>query len=198
MVTPLFLGGEEAPSLGEAGDVFGSITALFTGLAFAGFLLALFTQREDLKNQREELAKQREELALKREVFSVQKFENSLFNMLEMLDEHIATTEVPRVVNGHSQVVSEQLLGRAAIRKVSSVAPSYRDISDGNGPEPPARTVQCWKKKYQVHFSKGDCIFDKPPPVGWSAIARRLDGEKHPEEQHRPDRIDDESRNLPK
>ena len=53
-------------SVGEAGDIFGAIGALFSGLAFWGLIWALLLQRIELKLQREELKATREELALTR------------------------------------------------------------------------------------------------------------------------------------
>lgn len=47
---------------GQFGDLFGSINALFSGLAFAGVIVAILLQREELKLQREELAANRAEL----------------------------------------------------------------------------------------------------------------------------------------
>lgn len=40
---------------GPAGDKFGGITALFSGLAFAGLIFTLFVQKKELQYQREEL-----------------------------------------------------------------------------------------------------------------------------------------------
>lgn len=42
---------------GEFGDAFGAVNALFSGLAFAGVIYAIFLQRQDLALQREELSK---------------------------------------------------------------------------------------------------------------------------------------------
>lgn len=42
---------------GQAGDLFGSINALFSGLAFAGVIVAILLQREELELQRHELAR---------------------------------------------------------------------------------------------------------------------------------------------
>lgn len=42
---------------GEFGDMFGAVNALFSGLAFAGVVYAIFLQRIDLALQRQELAK---------------------------------------------------------------------------------------------------------------------------------------------
>lgn len=51
------------PTRGQFGDVFGAVNALFSGLAFAGLIVAILLQREDLVLQREELTATREELA---------------------------------------------------------------------------------------------------------------------------------------
>lgn len=48
---------------GQFGDLFGSVNALFSGLAFVGVIFAILLQREELKLQRQELAATRTELA---------------------------------------------------------------------------------------------------------------------------------------
>jgi hypothetical protein len=48
---------------GQAGDLYGSINALFSGLAFAGVIVTILLQREELILQRKELIQTREELA---------------------------------------------------------------------------------------------------------------------------------------
>jgi hypothetical protein len=47
---------------GQFGDVFGSVNALFSGLAFTGVIMAILLQREELGLQREELRLSRTEL----------------------------------------------------------------------------------------------------------------------------------------
>lgn len=47
---------------GAIGDTFGAINALFSGLAFAGVIVALFMQRAELELQRKELEETREVL----------------------------------------------------------------------------------------------------------------------------------------
>jgi methyl-accepting chemotaxis protein len=49
-------------SAGSLGDSFGSVNALFSGLAFAGVICAIIMQRQELALQREELSLTREEL----------------------------------------------------------------------------------------------------------------------------------------
>jgi hypothetical protein len=60
-------------SLGQSGlfgDTFGALTSLFSGLAFAGLLVTIWQQKEDLSLTRKEIRDQH--------------FENVLFRMLEM------------------------------------------------------------------------------------------------------------------
>lgn len=76
---------------GTFGDMFGAVNALFSGLAFAGLIVTLIMQHEELGLQREELAQTNKELAAQREEFAaqtktmkIQRFENTLFNMLSL------------------------------------------------------------------------------------------------------------------
>jgi len=80
----------EAITPGAFGDMFGGIDALFSGLAFAGLLVTLFFQCKDLKLQRFELKLTRKEF--KRQIkeireqnttMKLQRFENTLFNLLQ-------------------------------------------------------------------------------------------------------------------
>src|SRR5688572_20161963 len=60
---------------GQFGDMFGAVNALFSGLAFAGIILTILLQREELKAQREELILSRKELELTRGELAGQKKE---------------------------------------------------------------------------------------------------------------------------
>lgn len=51
------------PERGTFGDMFGAVNALFSGLAFAGVIYAIYLQRKELELQREELRSTRLELA---------------------------------------------------------------------------------------------------------------------------------------
>ena len=52
---------------GTFGDMFGAVNALFSGLAFAGLIVTLIMQHEELGLQRNELAQTNDELAAQRE-----------------------------------------------------------------------------------------------------------------------------------
>jgi len=71
---------------GARGDMFGGLTALFSGLAFAGFISTLLMQRRELSLQRQELTQTREE-------FQLQRFENGLFGLLELFNDHVTSLE---------------------------------------------------------------------------------------------------------
>lgn len=79
---------------GTFGDMFGAVNALFSGLAFAGVIIAIFLQRKELEFQREELEltrgefeKQTEEFEKQNDNLNIQRFENTFFNMLDLLNE---------------------------------------------------------------------------------------------------------------
>lgn len=60
---------------GQFGDMFGFLGALFSGLAFAGLIVTIRQQREDLKNQRDEIELQRQDLEAQTEALKLQKEE---------------------------------------------------------------------------------------------------------------------------
>ncbi len=62
---------------GQFGDAFGALNALFAGLAFAGLIIAIFLQREDIKLQSKALEKQTEEIKLQNDVLDLQRQELS-------------------------------------------------------------------------------------------------------------------------
>lgn len=63
--------------IGSFGDKFSAINSLFSGLAFAGVIATLWMQKEDLKIQQQEFEEQ-----MKNQ--NIQRFENTLFNMLSI------------------------------------------------------------------------------------------------------------------
>ena len=78
---------------GVFGDSFGLLTSLFSGLAFAGLIITIVMQRDELALQRqelnltrEELSGQRQEMQAQNETLKVQRFENTFFKMLEFLE----------------------------------------------------------------------------------------------------------------
>ncbi len=62
VVMSFILDHDDISKLGQAGDLFGSINALFSGLALAGVIVAILLQSKELALQRKELKWTREEL----------------------------------------------------------------------------------------------------------------------------------------
>lgn len=70
--------------LGQIGDSFGLLNALFSGLAFAGVIYAIFLQHEELRLQRQELAETRK--VLKRSAEAQEKSEAALNRQITEMD----------------------------------------------------------------------------------------------------------------
>ena len=103
---------------GQTGDMFGGITALFSGLAFAGLVFTLFVQKKELQYQREELGHLVEEqrqtkghlkdqathLKSQSEFIERPIFENNFFQLLSSFNDYVANTRVTAsktVLEGH-------------------------------------------------------------------------------------------------
>jgi hypothetical protein len=87
---------------GTFGDMFGGVNALFSGLAFAGVIYAIFLQRKELFLQRRELEQTREELRGQKiqlkeqnENIRLQRFENTFFNLIDLHHNYIDSIIVP-------------------------------------------------------------------------------------------------------
>lgn len=79
---------------GQFGDKFGSVNALFSGLAFAGLIYTITLQRKELGLQRVELSLTRKEMADQTHEFEEQnktlhrqRFENTFFQMMSLQQE---------------------------------------------------------------------------------------------------------------
>lgn len=67
---------------GTFGDMFGSVNALFSGIALAGVIYTILLQRIELRQNTAELRGQKEQLKIQNETMQLQKFENSFFQLL--------------------------------------------------------------------------------------------------------------------
>ncbi|WP_143491805.1 MULTISPECIES: putative phage abortive infection protein [unclassified Pseudomonas] len=75
---------------GTFGDSFGALNSLFTGLGFAGLLVTIFLQREDIKLTRMELSETRTEIKLQSRTFQQQQFEESFYRLLTLYKENLS------------------------------------------------------------------------------------------------------------
>ncbi len=72
------------------GDMFGAVNALFTGLAFAGVIITILQQKEELSLQRKEMQDSRHELKGQKEQLEKQAFQNDYFRLLEYTNNYIS------------------------------------------------------------------------------------------------------------
>ena len=71
------VGIETMSSYGSTGDIFGGLSALFSGLAFAGLIYTILLQRKDLENTRNEVSHQSN-------TYQKQRFEDTFFQLLSL------------------------------------------------------------------------------------------------------------------
>lgn len=69
---------------GQFGDLFGSVNALFSGLAFAGLVITIIQQRHDLQLQRQAINQSKKDVNQQNETMKIERFENTFFKMLEV------------------------------------------------------------------------------------------------------------------
>lgn len=108
----------EPTNQGTFGDMFGAVNALFSGLAFAGLIITLLYQREELKLQREELQETRKELKGQNKTMKRQRFENTFFNMLSLQQEIVANLSVESKEVKRGEVVIKNYKGREVFEKI--------------------------------------------------------------------------------
>jgi hypothetical protein len=89
VLTWIFLVGR--PDRGTFGDMFGSVNALFSGLAFAALIYTIFLQRRELKLHHQEIElthkevkAQVEQLQAQNATLNKQNFENTFFELLRL------------------------------------------------------------------------------------------------------------------
>jgi hypothetical protein len=89
-------------------DIFGGVNALFAGLAFAGLILAIYLQSQELKLQRQELADtraelagQKEQLELQNKNFVHQRFESMFFQLLQLKNQIVDNLSIPSAQGRH-------------------------------------------------------------------------------------------------
>lgn len=78
---------------GTFGDMFGSVNALYSGLALAGIMLSILLQRSEIKLQSLELKETRREFETQNETLKIQRFENIFFNLLNQYHNIVNYTE---------------------------------------------------------------------------------------------------------
>jgi len=78
---------------GVFGDSFGLLTSLFSGLAFAGIIITILLQKEELELQRKELIETKNEFKKSAEAQEVNAKLNALSNLLTVYKQRIETND---------------------------------------------------------------------------------------------------------
>ncbi|HEX5055979.1 MAG TPA: putative phage abortive infection protein [Gammaproteobacteria bacterium] len=98
---------ENRPDRGTFGDMFGSVNALFSGLAFAALIYTIFLQRRELKLQHHELQlahaemkAQVEQLQAQNVTLKKQSFEDTFFELLRLQNDITNSIDL-NAPNGH-------------------------------------------------------------------------------------------------
>jgi len=86
------------------GNMFGSVNALFSGLAFAGIIITILLQSQELKLQREELKATREEFQQQNATMKFQRFENTFFNLLNLLQKIVDSIDDNKQVKKNKSI----------------------------------------------------------------------------------------------
>jgi len=92
---------------GTLGDMFGTLNALFSGLAFAGIIFTILLQRKELKYQREELKATRKEFVIQNKTLKAQRFENTFFGLINLHNQIVSDMDYKR---GDGFTMPEELL----------------------------------------------------------------------------------------
>lgn len=90
----------EVAERGAYGDTFGTVTALFTGLAFALLIYTALLQRQELSLQRKELHDTRRELKGQGDTLKLQRFEHTFFQLLRVHIDIVSDLSMPVVASG--------------------------------------------------------------------------------------------------
>lgn len=150
----------------QAGDTFGGITSLFSGLAFAGLIVTLWMQRHELRLQRLELIETREELSRQRAVMEQQtgdsqkqNLETTFFRRLQHFETIIAAID-RQYRDGE---VTGTAQGRDALERIARTvrrATLFSEHQSGeNAPRtknPVSRTIneEGWQDRYRSIYLK--------------------------------------------
>lgn len=115
---------------GVFGDSFGALTALFSGLAFAGLIITIFYQREDLGLTKEELRLTREEI-------KAQHLETTFFHMLRLQQDIVAGIDLQRQIEGGQQETKGRDCFKVFVKRIQR---NYQDELKAN-PNADERTL---------------------------------------------------------
>lgn len=101
---------------GTLGDMFGTVNALFSGLAFAGIIFTILLQRKELGYQRKELRETRAEFVIQNKTLKNQRFENTFYNLVSLHNQIVNDIDFDKTQNIGGERVLVTVKGRDVFR----------------------------------------------------------------------------------
>ena len=127
-------------SKGAYGDSYGSLNALFAGLAFAGIIVTLLVQMAELQEQRKELRLtrkevegQKEQLKNQSETLQLQRFENTFFELQRVYRETMEDSEPIRGFWGEILNSLRKLAGQETDISSDSFGQALSEVQAASG-----------------------------------------------------------------
>lgn len=137
---------------GTFGDMFGAVNSVFSGLAFAGIIITIYLQREELKEQREELRLTRKEFEIQNTTLKLQRFENTFFNLLTLQNTIINSMSISKTKSVVTGISTQHMLYEIKGRDV--IADSYIEMIDYLD----KNSGEDFKVTYETYFQKKQAI----------------------------------------
>ncbi|MEI6514324.1 MAG: hypothetical protein WCO51_13780 [bacterium] len=155
---------DDAAKRGQFGDSFGSINALFTGLAFAGVIVTIILQRRELSLQRQELELTRVELRRSAEAQELSNIELMRQSQIQYLSTKLAA------ITALVEMYSRKLASLRESGHGMSMTPNYKDAV---------------KKlsKYQALLEQTFLIMEKESATDSGSTVAQAAGGDEPKEQ---------------
>lgn len=113
---------------GQLGDMFGLVNSLFSGLAFAGVILAILLQREELSLQRKELKLTRDEL--KKSVDAQRRSLEVLNKQAESMELAAKMNSINSLITSHSAIISSygEVTTEAGVKDIKMRSEAIRKL----------------------------------------------------------------------
>lgn len=91
-------------NFGMFGDSFNILTSLFTGFAFAGVIISIRLQKEELKEVKKEFEEQTKALEKQQKEMAIQSFDNKFFQMLNLFNNIIDSFREKEVTRNRTTI----------------------------------------------------------------------------------------------
>lgn len=161
--TLLLLKNLDTSERGTFGDMFGSINALFSGMALAGIIITILLQSQELKYQREELRETRKEFKTQNETLKIQRFENTFFNLLNLHHQIVAAMDYQYVTKGaptfSQQIIQVKQTTKSAKEKVINGRDVFRYLYNKMNPDLAHLNAEEINGIYKHHYDKAHTDF---------------------------------------